>query len=280
MMPNEKRSNPLKGASTFVLFLAYTGITIFANMLISSLLSEIVLSILSELELYRVFGHIAESIISAAIIGIIQAVILALLYRAIVFQSKKSPLPAIITLALFQVAEGVLAYFLLFLLYVMEWNATAYSLITTLVSLILFVLGFFLQRKRFYAEDSDNGPVRARSSKAAADNDPHFVGIDLDDIEKRNSPGQRIKRSLFNRFDTENDSERVIAQSSRDAIRVMEHKALDMQHEWNCDEKGSGAPVRTGSRPEHVIAPGSGNVHVTEHKALDMKHEWNCDDQR
>ena len=49
----------------------------------------------------------------------------------------------------------------------------------------------------------------------------------------RTSDGKR--RSLFNRYDLEND-ERVIAQSSLDAIRVMEHHELEMKHEWNCND--------------------------------------------
>ena len=58
----------------------------------------------------------------------------------------------------------------------------------------------------------------------------------------------------------------------------MEHKDLNMAHEWNCEERGKAQPQQSAAR--RVIAPGSGNpVHVTEHSALDMKHEWNCDDR-
>lgn len=50
-------------------------------------------------------------------------------------------------------------------------------------------------------------------------------------------PVREVKpfRSLFGRQDF-SDVERVIAQSSRDAIRVMEHNELEMKHEWHCDD--------------------------------------------
>jgi len=97
----------------------------------------------------------------------------------------------------------------------------------------------------------------ALPAKAAAKGDAkRILSVDLEDIEKRNEQQERMdrrmrfglddnddgkkkRRGLFDRYDLDNNDERVIAQSSRDAIRVMEHHELEMKHEWNCDdEKG------------------------------------------
>lgn len=53
---------------------------------------------------------------------------------------------------------------------------------------------------------------------------------------------ERPKRfGMFDRFDLDNgDDERVIAKSSLEAIKVMEHHELDMKHEWNCDDDKGG----------------------------------------
>ena len=107
--------------------------------------------------------------------------------------------------------------------------------------------------KVVYPERMDTAlPAKAAAGGAAK----RILSVDLEDIEKRNEQqehmdrrmrfglddnddGMKKRRGLFDRYDLDNNDERVIAQSSRDAIRVMEHHELEMKHEWNCDdEKG------------------------------------------
>ena len=103
--------------------------------------------------------------------------------------------------------------------------------------------------KGVYAEkQSDSADAEQESSAVFVSNDSIDVP-DARETEEAKSGFGRFGRSdsddndrgfgLFGRNDFDND-ERVIAQSSREAICVMEHNELEMKHEWNCDDDEKG----------------------------------------
>lgn len=294
------RNSELRRILLYIVIIFGVGIV---NSVVYGAVSRVAFELLWELGMAASLSGVFSTLLNIAdkiAVGIAEG----LLFRRFVFHSKKNPTPAIILLCVLNIAVFFTTSAIPFIIfevlksprviingYIVSHN---YSSIHQALSIALTVgasaLGYFLQR-RMYRIDSTNTAKVFSASNAP---DPAIVTVDLEAIEKRSdaeirsrifSPGAaddnmpRRSFGLFNRFDTENDGERVIAQSSRDAIRVMEHKDLNMAHEWNCDERGKNQPQQSASR--HVIAPGSGNpVHVTEHSALDMKHEWNCDDRK
>ena len=255
--------------------LVYIVITLLVNAFGSSIVSSLISSLLNPVRLSYSVRMLVYSLLSSSITCSAKG----FLYRKFVFKSKKNVLPAIAVLTGLQVASTILALALSQGLSSSNLKyADLYPLVYLLLSLVAFILGYVLQNTRLYVEADNSAPFRSKQFSAASDNDPTVLGVDLDDIEKRKSPRSKASRGFFNRFDVENDGERVIAQSSREAIRAMEHKSLDMQHEWNCDDRND-QPIQTGPA-RRVIAPGNYSaIQANEHSTLDMKHEWNCDDR-
>lgn len=282
MFPNSKSGSDRARKPEIVRILIYLGITLAVNFITSLLYdqyaTQLVISFSREFSLPALTVLRAFNILSK----VPGCIVSAYLYRRYVFGSRKSVVPAIIILILFNaVGTLLLSAFSATLVNagtaITQTGANIISLFSLCISAVIVILSYVLQRYRLYPEADDDSAYRSKLSGSASDNDPHFLGIDLEAIEKRNAIPRKKGLGLFSRPDLDVSSERVIAQSSRDAIRVMEHKELGIKHEWNCDDQGSARPT---GQPRHVIAPGSGNaIHVTEHTALNIKHEWNCDDR-
>ncbi|MBR6667098.1 MAG: ECF transporter S component [Clostridia bacterium] len=255
--------------------LIYLLITLLVNAFGSSLVKKLIYSLL---DVFKIPG-IAGTLIYFVLSGIIMCSVKGFLYRKFVFKSKKNVLPAIAVLTGLQIASSILSLSLVQTLAAPDMGyQDLYPAVNLVLFLVTFILGYVLQNSRLYVEAENSSPYRSKQFSAASDNDPTVLGVDLEDIEKRKSPRNKKSRGFFNRFDVENDGDRVIAQSSREAIRVMEHRALDMQHEWNCDDKNE-QPVRSDPG-RRVIAPGNySTIQANEHSALDMQHEWNCNDR-
>lgn len=262
--------------------LKYIGITLLVRLFLSgpcrSIVNSLSFRVFYRLGLQDFFPWLVSTLVSTIVLCSIKG----LLYRKFVFKSKNSALTAILVLSLLQLAASMLTLMFSLLLDSSGMSNSGagmlIELLSTLLSVAAFILGYILQSSRLYLEADNTAVVRSKHIDNTDDSDPDILGVELDDIEKRTTPRREKKRGFLDRFDVENDGERVIAQSSRDAIRVMEHKELGIKHEWNCDARNNSQQTQHTSR--HVIAPGSGNaVHVAEHSQLDMQHEWNCDDK-
>ena len=299
MYQNSASSTPRR--SVIVSVLIYIGIIWGVNF-VDSLVYNAVYRGLSSVTVSLPF-HLSSMVYFLFSIAntIVICIATGLLFRQLVFRSKKSPVAAIVLLCVLNVVRSFVVSFAYTLVIELLYDSMDSSFYHPVYQVVSFVLTWgvhalcFVLQYRIYNDGSASNAHSDKVLSTANTPDPAIVTVDLEAIEKRSDAEERSRifrpdaaddtrprRSsfgLFNRFDTENDSERVIAQSSRDAIRVMEHKDLNMAHEWNCEERGKAQPQQSASR--HVIAPGSGNpVHVTEHSALDMKHEWNCDDRK
>lgn len=262
--------------------LKYIGITLLVNLLLSRLCSSLLSSISSAL--YRLLASRSYllAFIPSLLSDVILCIIKGLLYRRFVFKSKNSAAPAILVLILLEVVVFILLMTVSAFLAQSVSSVLDQYTITRFLSLALslgaFIFGYVIQSSRLYLEASNTAVVRSKQTDNSSDGDPDILGIELEDIEKRKAPKGKRRHGLFNRFDVESDNERVIAQSSLEAIRVMEHKELGIQHEWNCDDQNASAAPAAPAKP--VIAPGNhAAIHVTEHSRLDMQHEWNCSDK-
>lgn len=275
---------PHRGLSSVLIYIGIILGVSFASsiayqMFFSLLLGNVRASLLSTMS--TLFG-----LANILAVGIVHA----LLFRRFVFRSRKSAAKPIALLILLYFARSVVYSLinsqLTTLVVTGAMTSDSYRTLANILSFALtwgaYALVYILQRNHYREEDA---PVVQRAAQSS------ILAVDLEDDTRHVSHPEQARvfcpgadresgpASLraFRRFSLEEDSEPVIAQSSRDAIRVMEHKALDIQHEWNCDDRN---PARQPQAPERVIAPGSGNpVHVAEHSSLDIRHEWNCDDQ-
>ena len=270
-----------------VRILIYAGLTLAINFIDNLIISEIVN------KLYAVFTSSLAVLLISNVRTFVNCCLLVYLYRQYVFRSKKPLFSAVWILFGMQFARSILLFAFTSWLSVagasISWSL--YSLIANGSYYGVLALFYLVARNRLYL-DTDSEKVLSTHSDASTDNDPAILGIDLEDINRRKQMQQlnRItgksnadtsaRRSGFGiarKLDLEGGSDRVIAQSSRDAIRVMEHKSLNMKHEWNCSDHDDRP---SGSEPGRVIAKGNSNaIHVAEHSSLSMKHEWNCDDR-
>lgn len=280
MSNNHQRVSAPSRQSEIKRILIYIGLTLAVNFIDSIFLTRIVSL------LYQAYPATAAILLIGYARTFIHCCISVFLYRKYVFRSRSRQLAGVFILFGLRILPSILFSLL---------GVSLYSL-GTLANLMQYgalAAFYFIARNRLYLDGrEDGGRVLSAHANASTDNDPDVLSVDLDDIQKRKQKQQfnrivgksnqdtsarRSVMGLARKLDLENDSERVIAKSSRDAIRVMEHKALNIKHEWNCDDHDARS---TDVEPERVIAKGSNAIHVAEHSDLNMKHEWNCDDRR
>lgn len=275
---------PRRGLSSVLI---YIGIILGVNFA-SSMAYQMFFSLI--MSNFRASLFSAMSILFGLADTLAVGIVHALLFRRFVFRSRKSAAKPIALLILLYFARSIVYSLinsqLTTLVVTGAMTSESYHALTGILSFVLalgvYTLGYVIQRNHYREEDA---PVVQRAAQSS------ILAVDLEDNARHVSHPEQARvfcpgadresgpASLraFRRFSLEEDTEPVIAQSSRDAIRVMEHKALDIQHEWNCDDRDSARQPQT---PERVIVPGSGNpVHVAEHSSLDIRHEWNCGDQ-
>ena len=287
MFPNDQRSTTASLHPELKRILIFIGLTLAMNFIDNLIVSEIVN------KLYAVFTSSLAVLLISNIRTFVICCVLVFLYRQYVFRSKKPLFSAVWILFGMQFARSIL------LTAFVSWlsaagtsiNWSLYSLIGSISYYGVLALFYLVARSRLYL-DANGAKVLSARSDVGTDSDPAILGIDLEDINRRkqvqqlnritgksnvDTSARRSGFGLARKLDLEAGTERVIAQSSRDAIRVMEHKSLNMKHEWNCSDH-DGQP--SGIEPERVIAKGNSNaIHVAEHSSLSMKHEWNCDDR-
>lgn len=297
MYPQNNAASTQSKKSLLQPILIYIGIILGVNFVDSLVYNALIQGI------YNLLGTLPHNNFSLVLLlssianTIVVCIVMGLLFQRLVFHSTKSPVTAIVLLCVLNVVRSFVVSFAYTLVVELFYDSMtsdffypAYQVVSFALTWGVHALCFVLQH-RIYNNGSAANAHTGKVLSASNSPDPSIVTVDLEAIEKRNTQQERSRifsadadresrSGIFGRFDVENDSERVIAQSSRDAIRVMEHKELGIKHEWNCDDN-DGSRQSTGSASQHVIVPGSGNpVHVTEHSALDMKHEWNCDERR
>lgn len=287
MFPNDQRDTTPAQRPEFVKILIFIGLTLAVSFIDSLFFSRIVN------RLYLAFSGTLATFLISNLYSFALCCILVFLYRRYVFHSKRPLFSAVWILFGMQFARSILLNAFL------SWlissgtaiNLSFYSLIATGSYYGVLALFYLIARNRLYL-DVGGAKVLSSRSGTSTDNDPAILGIDLEDINRRkqrqqinritgrssmDASARRSGMGLARKLDLDSNNERVIAQSSRDAIRVMEHKSLDIKHEWNCDDHDG---RQSSAAPERVIARGNSNaIHVTEHSSLDMKHEWNCDDR-
>ncbi len=287
MFPNNQRSTTSAQRPEYIRVLIYVGLTLAVSFIDSFFISRIVNS------LYHAFTGTLATLLISNLYSFVLCCISVSLYRRYVFHSKKPLFSAVWILFGMQFARSILLSAFVSSLSSSGTNINwgLYSLISEASYYGVLALFYLIARSRLYL-DAGGAKVLSSRSDTGTDNDPAILGIDLEDINRRKQR-QQLNRitgrsnvdtsarkpgiGLARKLNLDSNSERVIAQSSRDAIRVMEHKSLNMKHEWNCDDH-DGRQINI--TPERVIAKGNSNaIHVAEHSSLNMKHEWNCDDR-
>lgn len=213
-----------------------------------------------------------------------------MLFHKFVFRSKKKAVKPIAILIVLNLVRNIIFNLLFNLLNMLVTSGSmsymGYRMMINVLSLVLqwdmYVLVYFMQRnyyreqERVVRQQDDNPQIFTADQEDDNDHIPHPEQdhVFCPGAERESGP---VSLRAFRRFRLDEDTAPVIAQSGRESIRAMEHRALDMKHEWNCNDRD--ASHQPGS-PQRVIAPGSGNpIHVAEHSALDIRHEWNCEDQ-
>ena len=287
MFPNNQRSTTSAQRPEYLNILIYIGLTLAVNFINTRFISQIAN------RLCAIFSGPLATLLINCLSSFVICCILVFLYRRYVFHSKKPLFSAVCILFGMQFARSIL------LTVFVSWLASSdmainwslYTLIANGSYYGILALFYLIARNRLYL-DVGGAKVLSSRSDTSTDSDPAILGIDLEDINRRkhmqqlnritgrsnvDASARKSGMGLARKLDLDSTSERVIAQSSRDAIRVMEHKSLNMKHEWNCDDRDD---RQINITPERVIAKGNGNaIHVAEHSSLNMKHEWNCDDR-